>query len=304
MPSFEQRPEFRTLALSFQRQRAQGSVRPSSFPCHQRWGTVTCNAPCPQGEGRSVKPLPSPFTGNRTETRPLTPSPRSRSAPPGFRPLRPAFRPLPRARPREWRHMHLQLGNLIQVQRVREAALDAFVWLQPDTSRPLLCWQRIYPSPARTTSARGEFGGRVGAFQRTGWGRGTGPGPRAEIIAPRNMSDRRPLNNLLPELQRLCSLLMGPGKVPGSPVGWGRNQGNTGGCQWASLAVVSARKEQAGGLLGRLRAGRWTRALGERWTAQGIDPQDVALGSPEQGLQSPAGRGQRLRNGVEAGGFP
>lgn len=63
--------------------------------------------------------------------------------------------------------------------------------------------------------------------------------------------------------------------------------------------------EQAGGLLGRLRAvDRWTRALGERWTAQGIHPQDVALGSPEQGLQSPAGRGQRLRNGVEAGGFP
>lgn len=75
--------------------------------------------------------------------------------------------------------------------------------------------------------------------------------------------------------------------------------------QWALLAVVSAPKgEQAGGLLGRPRAGQCTRASDELGTAQGIHPQDVALGSPGQGPQSPAGGGQRLRNGVEASGFP
>ncbi|XP_072864285.1 uncharacterized protein [Chlorocebus sabaeus] len=36
---------------------------------------------------------------------------------------------LPTARPQEWRQMHLQLGNLIQVKRVGEEALGAFVWL-------------------------------------------------------------------------------------------------------------------------------------------------------------------------------
>lgn len=35
----------------------------------------------------------------------------------------------PSARPQEWRHRHLQLGNLIQVEGVGEAALSAFVWL-------------------------------------------------------------------------------------------------------------------------------------------------------------------------------
>lgn len=72
------------------------------------------------------------------------------------RPRPPAL--LPRARPREWRHMHLQLGNLIQVEGVGEAALDAFVWLQLDTSRLRLCWQEIYPSPRLLTSAKGKFG--------------------------------------------------------------------------------------------------------------------------------------------------
>lgn len=54
--------------------------------------------------------------------------------------------------------MHLQLGNLIQVEGVGEAALDAFVWLQLDTSRLLLCWQEICPSPLLLTSAKGKFG--------------------------------------------------------------------------------------------------------------------------------------------------
>lgn len=72
--------------------------------------------------------------------------------------------------------MHLQLGNLIQVERVGEAALSTFVWLWLDTSRLLLSWQGIYPSRLPLTSAKGEFGG-LGALQRPRLGRGKGTGP-------------------------------------------------------------------------------------------------------------------------------
>lgn len=51
-----------------------------------------------------------------------------------------------------------------------EAALDAFVWLPPDTPRPLLCWQEIYPSPLLLTSAKGEFGGDSESLEGPGGG--------------------------------------------------------------------------------------------------------------------------------------
>lgn len=38
----------------------------------------------------------------------------------------------PSGRPQEWRHMHLQPGNLIQVEGVGEAVLGAFVCLLLD----------------------------------------------------------------------------------------------------------------------------------------------------------------------------
>lgn len=144
-----------------------GHLRLPSLPSHQRRRTVNCNVPCPQDEalGAHCEPLSSPSTRDRTETLgPQPPSPQNPgalfpwlpSSPALLRPRPPSL--LPRARPQEWRHMHLQLGNLIQVEGVGEAALDAFVWLQLDTSRLLFCWQEICPSPLLLTSAKGKFG--------------------------------------------------------------------------------------------------------------------------------------------------
>lgn len=212
----------------------------------------------------SVAPLPFPATRNRPGTwgpSPLLCNPGSQ----GFQLLRarlPSHSPEPALRNGEWRHTHLQLGNLIQVEGVGEAALDAFVWLQLDTSRLLLCWQEIYPSSLPRTSAKGELGG-FGSFKgldgRGAVGLGHGfvalRASASENIAPLNISDQRPPNVLLPELQKIHSLLIGLGrlgKVPGSPKGWGRNQGKkrriqTLGCplnkrEWGLLAVVSVRK--------------------------------------------------------------